>query len=44
MITALHRSVVSSICRTETTSAFCPPYLFPVWRRCEYYCHWKGHP
>jgi len=32
-ITVLHRWDVSNMCRTETTSAFCPPYLFPVWRR-----------
>ena len=29
----LHRCDVSSICRSKTTSAFCPPYLFQVWRR-----------
>jgi len=46
-ITVLHRCDVSNIRQTETTSVFGPPYLFPVWRdtwRCEYYCHWKGHP
>jgi len=29
----VHRCDVSNICRTETTFAFCPPYLFMVWRR-----------
>ena len=32
-ITVLHHFDVSNFCRSKTTSAFCLPYLFPVWRR-----------